>query len=156
MSQAIFGAKEVATVYGPAALDDVSLPGFSVPDNWMLQSVDVGGDEQIDVRKYFGGATRIFAYGLDQSTCTLTAEFLVMLGEKCDGGAGDGLESMAKSLSALGKGGISSSPTAGDITIGKLSLKGWLVRVRAGNVDPSRYTGRGIVTCLVDINSLNG
>lgn len=148
----INGDKRVTEMWGATASVEVKVDalGSIVGESWLLESVQVGAREIVDVRQCFNDVSYIYALGNDQSRCSIVLQFVVFVGTKfCKGTSNtkaikDGLDKYKTNR-------ISQKTAPMPITIGSFSTQGWLISCDIGQVDPSKGTCRGVLTFIMQL-----
>lgn len=147
----VFGytANSGVKVFGPLPLVTVEVDGFQslTDDNWALVDMQINHQEILDVRQCFNNTAFLFSLGNDLSHGTIDLTFMVFLSaEGCK--SDEVFLSLSNGIETYKALRVSQSQSTLQMTIGNLSMFGWLKGMRAYGFDPSR----GV--CYVSISFL--
>lgn len=122
-------------VWGGTAPIKVDVPQLTLAGtDYVLADAQISAREIVDVRQCFNDVSYIYALGNDQSQCAMTLKLLAFFIDCNVDNTGDILLGLKEySISR-----ISENTSAQTITIGNLSVDGWLVGIDIGNFDVER------------------
>lgn len=141
-------------VWGPTASVSVSISalGSIVGDDWVLEGVQIGAKEIVDVRQCFNDVSYIYALGNDQGNCSIVLSFVVFIGTKnCVGG--DNMAAIELGLSKYKNSRISRNTTPTTISIGGFSTRGWLTGLSIGNLDAEKGICHAVSTFIMQLEA---
>ena len=139
-------------MWGPTASVSVKVAALSdvVGDSWLLSNMQAGAKEIVDVRQCFNDVAYIYALGNDQSKCTMTLVFTILIGRKnCSGS--HNTANIKKGFKAYDSNRISQKTSPQSIAIGNFSGSGWLVGIDIGGVDPTRGICQGTAHFIIQM-----
>lgn len=150
----IGGESKPVKVWGPTASvqPKIHALGELVGDDWLVEGVQVGAKEIVDVRQCFNDVSYIYALGNDQSRCSLSVQFIVFVGTKdCKGK--ENMEAISNGIVQYKNRRISQAPTPGPIGIGGFSVMGWLIGIDIGSMDAGKGVCHGVATFIMQLEA---
>jgi hypothetical protein len=138
--------------WGPTASVDVRAKalGDVVDDSWILVNFSIGAREITDVRQCFNDVSYIYALGNNQSQCTMSLTFAILIGrKKCKGS--NRTSAIESGLSAYVNSRISKKTSPSPVTIGNFSRMGWLTGIDIGNLDVSKGICQGTAHFIIEL-----
>ena len=80
----IGGASKPVKAWGPTASVGVQVPALEgiggKGSDWLLEGVQIGAKEIVDVRQCFNDVSYIYALGNDQGQCMISLSFIIFIG----------------------------------------------------------------------------
>ena len=139
-------------VWGPAASVEVKAEalGSIIGNSWILEGVNIGAKEIVDVRKCFEDVAYIYALGNDQSRCIIVLNLVVFIGEK-DCKKTKGFNAVNEGLTAYYNGRISEKTSPMTIGIGSFVRTGWLIGIDISGLDVDRSLCHASATFLMEL-----
>lgn len=152
----IGGKSKPVKVWGPIASVSVKAGGLaSIGRNgsdWLLEGVQVGAKEIVDVRQCFNDVSYIYALGNDQGQCRMVLMFMVFVGtEDCSGD--NNTDAIMEGIVEYKNGRISQNTSPVPVSIGNFSAKGWLVGIDIGNIDAEKGVCHGVATYIMQLGA---
>lgn len=150
----IGGKTKPVKVWGPTASVNIEVPalGSVVGNSWVLEGMQVGAKEIVDIRQCFNDVSYIYALGNDQSRCSITLSFVVFIGtEDCKGN--NNMSAIKAGLEAYKNSRISKTPTVTHLGIGGFATKGWLIGIDIGQLDAERGLCHGVATFIMQLGA---
>ena len=152
----IGGASKPVKAWGPTASVGVrvhALEGIGGKgSDWLLEGVQIGAKEIVDVRQCFNDVSYIYALGNDQGQCMISLSFIIFIGT-ADCLGTNNIQAIQKGVDAYKGSRISQKTAAQEIGIGGFSTQGWLVEMNVGQVDAVRGVCHGVVTFLMQLEA---
>lgn len=152
----IGGRSKPVKVWGPIASVSVKAGGLgSIGGNgsdWLLEGVQVGAKEIVDVRQCFNDVSYIYALGNNQSSCVMSLSFMVFIGTKnCFGD--NNTDAIMEGIREYKNSRISQNTSPVVVSIGNFSKKGWLIGIDIGAMDPGKAVCHGVATYMMQLGA---
>lgn len=150
----IGGTSKPVKIWGPTASvrPKIHALGALVGDDWLVEGVQIGAKEIVDVRQCFNDVSYIYALGNDQGRCSLSVQFVVFVGTKfCS--FTDNMGAISRGIVQYKNRRISQAPTPGTIVIGGFSAMGWLIGIDIGSMDAEKGVCHGVATFMMQLGA---
>lgn len=149
----IGGRSKPVKVWGPIASVYVKAGGLGyIGSDWLLEGVQVGAKEIVDVRQCFNDVSYIYALGNDQGQCRLVLMFIVFIGTKgCS--FENNTSAITNGIVKYKEGRISQNTSPVTVSVGDFSAKGWLVGIDIGSVDADKGVCHGVATYIMQLGA---
>jgi hypothetical protein len=148
----ISGDSRATEMWGPTASVSVRIAALDavVGGSWLLEGVNIGAKEIVDVRQCFNDVAYIYALGNDQRQCSITLQFVVFIGTRyCRGKSNT--KAIQSGLNSYKTNRVSQKTAPQPITIGSFSTKGWLIACDIGQFDPVRGLCHAVATFIMQL-----
>lgn len=152
----IGGKGKSVKIWGPIASVSVKAGGLGSigrkGSDWLLEGVQVGAKEIVDVRQCFNDVSYIYALGNNQNSCIMSLSFLVFIGtENCSGD--NNTDAIMKGIEEYKNNRISQNTSPVTVSIGNFSKKGWLMEIGIGAVDAGKAVCHGVATYMMQLGA---